>query len=125
MLYDDQKRNKHTKIKKMIRENIDNFHSTLVTESKITVLLDVYGPLGAGKSYFLNFLLNWDLPEEHKVENGPLPSGHGGSQTPFPVYVKHGNKVQVSLRTSDKDASSVVWFPKEELGRGTLDRVRD
>lgn len=83
LLYDDQKQNKHAGIKKKIRENIDNFHSKLVTESKITVLVDVFGPLGAGKSFFLNFLLNWGLPDEHKVENGPLPSASGGSQTPI------------------------------------------
>ena len=128
LLYDDQKQNKHAGIKKKIRENIDNFHSKLVTESKITVLVDVFGPLGAGKSFFLNFLLNWGLPDEHKVENGPLPSASGGSQTPIPIYVKHGNNVQVLLHKSNKDESNKspsVWFPKEELGRGTLARVRD
>ena len=128
LLYNDQKQNKHAGIKKKIRENIDNFHSKLVTESKITVLVDVFGPLGAGKSFFLNFLLNWGLPDEHKVENGPLPSASGGSQTPIPIYVKHGNNVQVLLHKSNNDVSNKspsVWFPKEELGRGTLARVRD
>jgi len=123
-LYDDQKkRTKQKKIKMLIRENIDNFHSTLVTESKICISLAVFGPLGAGKSYFLNFLLNSDLPDVNKVKNGPLPSASGGSQTPVPVYVKYGKKVQVLLQKHDKNASPVVWFPEEELGDNTLARV--
>ena len=50
-LYDDQKKsNKPNKIKMLIRESIDNFQSTLVTECRVIITLAVLGPLGAGMS---------------------------------------------------------------------------
>lgn len=127
LLYDDQKKprkpQKPQKIKKLIRESIDNFHSTLVSKSKICISLAVFGPLGAGKSFFLNFLLNQGLSETDQVKNGPLPSAIGGSQTPLPIYVKYGKKVQVLLHKQKKGVSPDVLFPEETLGNGTLARV--
>lgn len=72
MLYDHSKKPKtQEKVKKLIRESIDNFHSTLVSDCKVSISLAVFGPLGAGKSFFLNFLLNLGLGER-SVPNGPL-----------------------------------------------------
>ena len=89
MLYDDQKKSRGPeKIKKLYRESIDNFYNKLVSESKICISLAVFGPLGAGKSFVLNFVLNHGLPEMYQVKSGPLPSASGGSQTPV-VYVQH------------------------------------
>ena len=126
LLYDDQKEPKRSEtVKRFIRESIDSFHSTLVTESKISISLAVFGPLGAGKTFFLNFILNWGLPPEHRVENGPLPSGFGGSQTPLPIYVKYGKNVQVCLRKQKNGVSPDydTWFTEPELGIDTLARV--
>ena len=85
----------------------------------------VCGPLGAGKSFLFNFLLNLGFPEAHKGDNEPLPSGFGGhGQTPLPIYIKYGKNVQVLLHKQGTDARPVVWFFEEELGGGTLTRVK-
>lgn len=55
---------KSTKLKETIRDSIDNFYSTLVTESKVSISLAVFGPLGTGKSFFLNSILNLGLRDE-------------------------------------------------------------
>ena len=124
MLHDDEKEpRKQGNVKRVIRETIDNFHSILVTESNITISIAVVGPLGVGKSFFLNSLLNWGLPIEQKVGNGPLPSAFGPCQTPIPIYVKFAKNVQVLLHTVETDALPVVWFAEEELGNDTLARV--
>ncbi|XP_078346164.1 uncharacterized protein LOC144631584 isoform X2 [Oculina patagonica] len=126
LLYDDLKKTgRREKVKSLIRESIDNFHNTLVSDSKVCISLAVFGPLGAGKSFFLNFLLNHGLSGEDKVENGPLPSASGGSQTPLPIYVKYGKRVQVLLHKQKKGESPDVWFSEEELGNGTLARVNN
>ena len=120
-LYDDHKKpNRPEKIKQLIRESIDNFHNKLVSDSKICISLAVFGPQGAGKSFFLNFLLNQGLS---KMNDGPLPSGVGDSQTPLPISVKYGSKVQVSLHRQEKGMHPDVWFAVEELGIDTLAQV--
>ena len=124
MLHDDEKEpRKQGNVKRLIREIIDNFHSILITESNITISIAVVGPLGVGKSFFLNSLLNWGLPIEQKVGNGPLPSAFGPCQTPIPIHVKFAKNVQVLLHTVETDALPVVWFAEEELGNDTLARV--
>ena len=126
MLYDDKKKpSKSDTVKKFIRESIDSFHSTLVTESKICLSLAVFGNQGVGKSFFLNFLLNWGLPADQQVANGPLPSAEGGSQTPLPIYVKYGKRVKVLLHTKKKGVSPEIWFPEANLEKKTLEDVRD
>lgn len=75
LLYDDKKKPRGPdKIKKLIRQSIDNFHNKLVSDSKICISLAVFGPLGAGKSFLLNFILNQGLPKMYQVKYGPLPS---------------------------------------------------
>ena len=130
MLYDDKKKpSKSDTVKKFIRESIDSFHSTLVTESKISISLAVFGNLGVGKSFFLNFLLNWGLPADQQVENGPLPSAKGGSQTPLPIYVKYGKTVKVLLHKQRRDDSPETWFPEANreanLDKQTLEDIRN
>ena len=122
LLYDDKKKPKRSEtVKKFIRESIDSFHSTLVTESKICISLAVFGPLGAGKSFFLNSLLNWGLDDDKRVENGPLPSASGGSQTPLPIYVKYRkSSVQVLLHKHKKGEKADIWLPEAELSKNTL-----
>ena len=130
MLYDDKKKpSKSDTVKKFIRESIDSFHSTLVTEGKISISLAVFGNLGVGKSFFLNFLLNWGLPADQQVENGPLPSAKGGSQTPLPIYVKYGKTVKVLLHKQRRDDSPETWFPEANreanLDKQTLEDIRN
>lgn len=126
VLYDDQKKSSRPeKIKKLIRESIDNFHNKLVSDSKICISLAVFGPLGAGKSFLLNFVLNQGLPDMYQVKSGPLPSASGGSQTPLPINIKWGNKVQVLLHKQENGAIPDIWFPEESLGIGTLARVNE
>ena len=87
----------------------------------------MFGNQGVGKSFFLNFLLNWGLPDDQQVENGPLPSAKGGSQTPLPIYVKYGKRVQVLLYKQEKGQrdSLETWFPKAKLEKKTLEDVRN
>ncbi|XP_022793743.1 uncharacterized protein LOC111332633 isoform X1 [Stylophora pistillata] len=121
-LYDQRnKRKTPDKVKKLIRESIDNFHRTLVSDSKVSISLAVFGPLGAGKSFFLNSLLNWKLGK-YSFRNGPLPSARGGSQTPIPIYVKYGKQIQVLVRKEEKED---VWVQPEELDISTLARVNE
>lgn len=123
-LYDNHEKSiKQSNIKILIRESIDNFQSTLVRECKVCVTLAVLGPLGVGKSFFLNFLLNLGLTDEFKVKNGPLPSAPNESQTPLPIYVKYGRKVQVLFHKQEADPNPVVWFSEEEMAKDTLARV--
>ena len=123
MLYNKQKEpGKREKVRKLIRESIDNFHCTLITDSKISISLAVVGLQGVGKSFFLNFLLNWGLSSLSSAE-GPLPSAEGGSQTPIPIKVKYAKNVQVLLHRKEAGAIPDVWFPEEELGNDTLARV--
>ena len=62
LLYDDKKKpSKSDTVKKFIRESIDSFHSTLVTEGKISISLAVFGNLGVGKSFFLKTVDLWFL----------------------------------------------------------------
>ena len=124
LLYDDHKKpNRPQKIKQLIRESIDDFHNKLVSDSKICISLAVFGPQGAGKSFFLNFLLNQDLPETYQVIDGPLPSGTGFSQTPLPIHVKYGSKVQVLFHRREKGRNPDLWFREEELRNDTLAAV--
>ena len=103
-MYDDKKKPKKSQtVKKFIRESIDTFHSTLVTESKIRISLALFGPLGAGKSFFVNSLLKWGLGLNDRVLNGPLPSASGGSQTPIPIYVRYGRSLQVFLHSCSNE----------------------
>ena len=128
MLYDDKKEpTKSETVKKFIRESIDSFHRILVTESKICISLAVFGNQGVGKSFFLNFLLNWGLPLDQQVENGPLPSAEGGSQTPLPIYVKYGKSVKVLFHKQEegKCDSLEKWFPEANLKKKTLEDVRN
>ena len=130
LLYDDKKKPKRSEtVKKFIRESIDSFPNRLVTESKICISPAVFGPLGAGKSFLLNSLLNWGLDDDKRVENGPLPSAEQESQTPRLVYVKYGKKVQVLYKQKGEEkkngVSPDVWFPEEELGIDTLTRVNN
>ena len=128
LLYDDKKKpTKSETVKKFIRESIDSFQDTLVTESKLCISLAVFGGQGVGKSFFLNFLLNWGLPADQQVENGPLPSAEGGSQTPLPIYVKYGKRVQVLLHKQEKGQrdSLETWFPEAKLEKKTLEDVRN
>ena len=130
MFYDNKKKpSKSNTVKKFIRESIDSFHSTLVTESKICLSLAVFGNQGVGKSFFLNFLLNWGLPDDQQVENGPLPSAKGGSQTPLPIYVKYGKTVKVLLHKQRRDDSPETWFPEANreanLDKQTLEDIRN
>jgi len=130
-LYDDKKKQRPQKVKNLIRESIDNFQRTLVSDSKITISLAVFGNQGKGKSLMLNFLLNLlpdtlpELPDVHKAEIGPLPSGIGRSKTPVPVYVRYGKNVRVLLRKNDPDANPVVWVSEEELGGGTITHLKN
>ena len=126
LLYDNKKKPSRSEtVKKFIRESIDSFHSTLVTESKICLSLAVFGNQGVGKSFFLNFLLNWGLPADQQVANGPLPSAEGGSQTPLPINVKYGKRVKVLLHKQKKGVSPEIWFPEANLEKKTLEDVRD
>ena len=127
LLYEDKKKvsKPDTVMKKVIRESIDIFHSILVTENKICISLAVFGNQGVGKSFFLNFLLNWGLPADQQVENGPLPSARGGSQTPLPIYVKYGKTVKVLLHKKKEGDSLETWFKEAKLERKTLKDVRD
>ena len=130
LLYDNKKKpSKSETVKKFIRESIDSFHSTLVTESKICISLAVFGDQGVGKSFFLNFLLNWGLPTDQQVENGPLPSAKGGSQTPLPIYVKYGKTMKVLLHKQRKGDSPETWFPEANrdanLDKQTLEDIRN
>lgn len=120
-LYEDSGQEK---VKMLIRENIDNFLSTLVTESKVDITLAVFGPQGKGKSFFLNTLLSWGL-DSRKVQNGPLPSGLGKSQTLLPIYIKYGRNVQVSLHKEKTEPNPTPCFYEEEIGIGTFDRVKN
>ena len=126
LLYDNKKKPSRSEtVKKFIRESIDSFHSTLVTESKICLSLAVFGNQGVGKSFFLNFLLNWGLSADQTVENGPLPSAAGGSQKALPIYVKYGKRVKVLLHKQKKGDSPEIWFPEANLDKKTLEDVRN
>ena len=121
-LYDDQNKPKRNqKVKDLIRRTIDNFQSSLVTESKVSITVAVFGPRGVGKSFLLNTLLTDNV----KIQNGPLPSAVGQSQTLIPIYVTYGRNVEVLLHKRETDANPVKLLPKEELGEGTLARVRE
>ena len=122
-LYDNQAGT--SKVKMLIRESIDNFQSTLVTESKVCITLAVFGTLGVGKSFFLNTLLNLGLKDEVKVKDGPLPSARGDSQTPLPIYVKFARNVQVLFYRREADPNPVEWFPEEEMSEDSLARVNN
>lgn len=111
------------KIKMLIRESIDNLQSTLVTESKVCITLAVLGPLGVGKSFFLNTLLNLGLKDEVKMKDGPLPSAPEDSQTPLPIYVKFASNVQVLFYKQEADPNPVEWFPEEKMAKDSLARV--
>lgn len=120
-LYEDSKQEK---VKMLIRENIDNFLSNLVTESKVFITLAVFGPPGTGKSFFLNTLLSLGL-DSRKMQNGPLPSAEGKSQTRLPIYIKYGRNVQVSLHKEETEPNPTLCFNEEEIEIGTFDRVRN
>ena len=120
-LYEDVRQEK---VKMLIRENIDNFLSTLVTESKVFITLAVFGPQGTGKSFFLNTLLGLGL-DSRKVQNGPLPSATGKSQTLLPIYIKYGRNVQVSLHKGETEPNPTPCFYEEEIEMGTFDRVKN
>lgn len=120
-LYEDSRQEK---VKMLIRENIDNFLSTLVTESKVSITLAVFGPLGAGKSFFLNTLLSLGL-DSRKVQNGPLPSAKRKSQTRLPIYIKYGRNVQVSLHKEETEPNPTPCLNEEEIVIGTFDRVKN
>ena len=125
-LYENQQRpNQQNKIKMLIRESIDTFQSTLVTDCRVCITLAVFGPLGVGKSFFLNSLLNLGLNENVKVKNGPLPSAFGDSQTPIPIYVKYARKVQVLFYKQEADPNPDSWFSEEELDQDTLANVNE
>ena len=126
LFYDNMKKPSKSKtVKKFIRESIDSFHSTLVTESKICLSLAVFGNQGVGKSFFLNFLLNWGLPADQQVENGPLPSAEEVSPTPLPIYVKYGKRVKVLFHKKRKSDSPEIWFPEANLDKKSLEDVRN
>lgn len=120
-LYEDSRQEK---VKMLIRENIDNFLSTLVTESKVFITLAVFGPPGTGKSFFLNTLLSVGL-DSRKVQNGPLPSAEGKSQTRLPIYIKYGRNVQVSLHKEETEPKPTRCFYEEEIEIGTFEGVRN
>lgn len=66
------------KVKKLIRESIDNFYSMFVLDCKVFILLVVFGFFGVGKSFFFNFFLNLGLGER-SVLNGFFLFVCGGS----------------------------------------------
>ena len=121
-LYDDQKKPKRNqKVKDLIRGTIDNFHSTLVTQSKVCVTVAVFGPRGTGKSFLLNHLLTG----KGNMQNGPLPSAKGKSQTLLPIHVTYGRNVEVLLHKQRTNANPGILLQKKELGEGTLPHVRE
>ena len=61
----------------------------------------------------------------YQVKSGPLPSASGGRQTPLPINIKWGNKVQVLLQKQEKSTTPDIWFPEEGLGIETLARVNE
>ena len=85
----------------------------------------MFGPLGAGKSFFLNSVLNWGLDPSNNIVNGPLPSACGGSQTPIPIYVRYGESVQVLLHSRKRGVKTEVWFQEAQLDKTTLARVNN
>ena len=113
------------KVEKLIKESIENVHSKLISESCITLSVAVFGLQGVGKSYMLNFLLNYKLREDLKMVDGPLPSAPGGSQTPIPVRLKYGKEVQVSLQKTKEDLKPDVWYHSQEWDFKTLLAVKD
>lgn len=113
---------KSKKLKETIRESIDNCYTTLVTESKVSISLALFGPPGTGKSFFLNSILNLGLRDEFKVERGPLPSKGGYSVTRVPICVKYGKYVNVLLR--NKDGSCEEWLSNRKMEIGTLAEVK-
>ena len=124
LLYDDKKKPKKSQtVKKFIRESIDTFHSTLVTESKIRISLAVFGPLGAGKSFFINSLLNWGLGLEERKLTRPLPSSSGDSQTPIPIYVRYGRSLQVFLHSNNNEKKS--FLHEAVLNADSLSKVEN
>ena len=58
-----------------------------------------------------------------QVKQGPLPSAAGDSQTPLPINIKWGNKVQVLFHKQENSATPDVWFPEEDLSSDSLKRV--
>ena len=124
LLYDDQKKPREFEtVKKFIRESIDTFLSTLVTESKIRISLAVFGPLGAGKSFFINSLLNWGLDPGEGELTGPLPSSSGGSQTPIPICVRYGRSLQVFLHSSSNEKQ--LLLQEVDINANTLEIVEN
>ena len=82
-----------------------------------------------GKSFFLNSVLNLGLTDNVKVKNGPLPSAPNDSQTPIPIYVRYGRKVQVFFHKQETDPNPDLWFPRpqetiNELDEDTLVNVK-
>ena len=122
-LYDGQNKSKRNqKVKDLIRGTIDNFQSSLVTESKVCITVAVFGPRGVGKSFLLNTLLT---DKNINMQNGPLPSAKGKSQTLLPIYLTYGRNVEVLLHRKKTDANPVILLPKDELGESTLARVSE
>lgn len=110
---------KQAKVEKLIQESIDDFNTILVSKSNVTISIAVFGPVGVGKSYFLNFLLNHDLSDDKACEV-PLPSAEGGSQTPLPIRVKYSNSVKVSYYITKNESKPEVWYSEERLSSKTL-----
>lgn len=115
---------KAAKVEKLIQGSINDFNNILVSQSNVTISIAVFGPVGVGKSYLLNFLLNHDLSND-KACKVPLPSADGGSQTPLPVRVKYRNSVKVSLFKTKNDPKPEVWYSEELLSKTTLVHMND
>lgn len=106
------------KVESLIQGSINDFNSTLASKSDVTISVAVCGPSGVGKSYLLNFLLNYDLL--HKVYDVPLPSAYGRNQTPLPIRLKYRNSVKVSYSKTKNDPKPEVWYSEEHLSETTL-----
>ena len=114
------------KARKRIQESLSDFHR-LVLDSNITVNLAAFGTEGVGKSSLLNFLLNGGVPENWLNER-PLPSGKGSTQTALPIYVKYANNMQVLLHKDKEEIKTEVLYPNsnlEDQDKEPLKIVRD
>lgn len=111
-----------TKVENLIQGSVNDFNSILASKSDVTISVAVCGPTGVGKSYVLNFLLNYDLLDD-KVYGVPLPSADGDNQTPLPIRLKYRNSVKVSYFKTKNDPKPEVWHSEELLSKTTPFRI--
>ena len=126
-LYGSNIEAKMVAIQKLIHEGIEYSRKGLDTVKHITVSVAMFGPLGTGKSFILNHLLNYGLsavlPDIGFFQL--LPSGEGISKTPTPVKIKHGSQVQITIKRKANETSSCnqdiePYFGPKELSKKSL-----